>query len=129
MEYNTITDMNYKDLVNVLRERGEETLSEAYATLFETEIDMTDRTDKAAGPIYVHFQDGEGAIWFYGFYGFKKNGPPSFKGSPTEHVSSDSDLVPASRRLLNRIFEGVPGLRTKVKMILGLKGFDAGGIW
>ena len=48
--------------------------------------------------------------------------------APSERIGNDGDVAKAARRLIERIFDGIPSLGTKVRMLLEIKGFDVGRI-
>ena len=44
--------------------------------------------------------------------------------APSVRIGNGGDVAKAARRLLKRIFDGIPSMGTKVRMLLELKGLD-----
>lgn len=123
---------------DVLELQGEETLAEAYREAWAFSARQTESFGYPPA-LFRCLDDSEwGMLSMFGFLELADGtiSPSSdvrvqaaLGGStPVEHISSETDLVPAARRLLKRIFDGVPGLRAWTEMSLSLKGLDLSGL-
>ena len=131
------------DISRVLELRGETTLAEAYREAWAfSQAGWTESVEYAPELSPTLFRCLDGSEWgLLSMYGFieladgtirlpsRDVRQPSFGTStPKEHISSEADLVPAARRLLKRILDGVPGLRAWTEMSLSLRGLDLSGL-
>ena len=131
------------DISRVLELRGETTLAEAYREAWAfSQAGWTEffGYPPELSPTLFRCLDGSewGMLSMYGFIELADGTirlpsrdvrQPAFGTStPKEHISSEADLVPAARRLLKRILDGVPGVLETVAVKLSLRGFDPSGL-
>lgn len=126
----------FESVSDVLELRGEKTLAETYREAWAF-------SQAALPPTFFRCVDGTelwGMMSMFGFVELADGTVAPFSGAlslsalaggtstPVERISSEADLVPAARRLLKRIFDGVPGLRAWTEISLSLKRLDLSGL-
>lgn len=111
-----------RSLHEVLSELGEEALSLAYS-----EVSAASRWARGAILTTRYGQaDGSwGSIFILGMHenldGTVDDRYDGFN-IPREAVLSESDVVPASKRLLERVFRGMPSLKARVRILTDIRG-------
>lgn len=108
-------------LIDELHEIREHALAEAFRCVWRETGDPTE-------PKIYRTDDQDGIVGVCGLNelpdGTVTNDVSVVWNAPSERIGNGGDVAKAARRLLKRIFDGIPSMGTKVRMLLGLKGFD-----
>jgi hypothetical protein len=113
--------LSKSSLIDELHEIGEDALAEAFRCVWQETGDPT-------SPRIYRTDDHDGIVGVCGLRelpdGTVTNDISVSWNDASERIGNGGDVAKAARRLLKRIFDGIPSLGIKVRMLLMLKGLD-----